>query len=303
MDKTKLKYKQALPLDTKILIAKRRIKEWYDYYDGEVYVSFSGGKDSTVLLHLVREMYPEVEAIFCDTGLEFPEIREFVKSKDNVTWLKPKLNFKQVLDKYGFPVVSKEQSKYINEAVNTKSDKLRHLRLNGRIDKPSQGKISNKHQYLIKANFKISDKCCDIMKKNPIKAFNKISGKFSFTGIMAEDSMLRNQSYLKYGCNSFNSKRPQSRPLMTWLEKDIWEYIKTYDVFYSKIYDMGYKRTGCVFCMFGVHLEKSENRFQILYKTHPHLHKYCMEKLGLKEVLEFININPYPETEIQQELF
>ena len=36
------------------MLAKRRIMEWYDYWDGQVYVSFSGGMDSTVLLALVR---------------------------------------------------------------------------------------------------------------------------------------------------------------------------------------------------------------------------------------------------------
>lgn len=87
---------QALPLDVKIEKTKRRIKEWYDYWDGQVYVSFSGGKDSTVLLDLVRNVcgYTDVPAVFVDTGLEYPEIRRFVKEVNNVEWLKPKKNFK-----------------------------------------------------------------------------------------------------------------------------------------------------------------------------------------------------------------
>ena len=80
---------QSLPLEAKILMAKRRIQEWYDYWDGGVYVSFSGGKDSTVLLHLVRSMYPDVQAVFVNTGLEYPEIQAFVKQHDNVTILRP----------------------------------------------------------------------------------------------------------------------------------------------------------------------------------------------------------------------
>jgi len=79
MTKTELIALQTLSLSTKILWARDKIQRWYEYHGGKVYVSFSGGKDSTVLLHLVREMYPDVPAIFCDTGLEFPEIREFVK--------------------------------------------------------------------------------------------------------------------------------------------------------------------------------------------------------------------------------
>lgn len=74
-----LRQKQSLPLESKIEMSLRRIKEWYSENQGAVYVAFSGGKDSTVLLHLVRSLYPEVPAVFVDTGLEYPEIREFVQ--------------------------------------------------------------------------------------------------------------------------------------------------------------------------------------------------------------------------------
>jgi len=100
---------QAAPLNVKVMLTKQRIRDWVNHYGEEgVYVSFSGGKDSTVLLTLVREMYPNVPAVFCDTGLEYPEIREFVKTWDNVVWLKPKMNFRQVIEKYGYPMISKE---------------------------------------------------------------------------------------------------------------------------------------------------------------------------------------------------
>jgi len=107
---------------------------------------------------------------------------------------------------------------------------------------------------------------------------------------MAEDSRMRKLSYLKGGCNAFSNKKPQSRPIMFWSEKDIWEYIKTKHLPYSKIYDMGYKRTGCMFCMFGVHMEQSPNRFQYMQKTHPKLWAYCIDKLNLKQVLDYIGI-------------
>ena len=73
-----------------------------------------------------------------------------------------------------------------------------------------------------------------------------------------------------------------------WTEKDIWDYIHKYNVSYSKIYDMGYERTGCMFCMFGLQCEKNPNRFDKMKETHPQIYDYCMNKLGIKEVSEFI---------------
>lgn len=112
-----LKILQAYPLDLKIKKTQLRIREWVDYYgvDG-VYVSFSGGKDSTVLLDIVRKMYPDIEAVFCDTGLEYPEIRSFVKSFDNVTILRPKMRFDEVIRKYGYPFIGKEVAERVENA-------------------------------------------------------------------------------------------------------------------------------------------------------------------------------------------
>ena len=106
-----LKLLQALPLELKIAKTKARIKEWVDFYgvDG-VYISFSGGKDSTVLLHIARSMYPNIKAVFSDTGLELPSIRSFVKTHENVDWLKPKLTFGEIVKQYGYPLFSKEIS-------------------------------------------------------------------------------------------------------------------------------------------------------------------------------------------------
>lgn len=108
---------QGLPLSVKVAMTKERIRNWINYYGEEgVYISFSGGKDSTVLLHLVREDYPDIPAVFCDTGLEYPEIREFVKTFENVVWLKPKMNFRQVIERWGYPFISKEVAECVSGA-------------------------------------------------------------------------------------------------------------------------------------------------------------------------------------------
>jgi len=289
---------QGLPLTVKIRKSAQRIIEWYEAWDGDVYISFSGGKDSTVLLNMVRKILGNIPAVFVDTGLEFPEIREFVKTVPNVEWIKPKNNFKQVIEKYGYPMISKEQAHWIYQVRHGKSESLKNMRVKG-INKdgsPTKFKISKKWLYLINAPFEIGDECCRCMKKSPMKIYERKTKRKPFVGTMAGESVLRQKTYLKHGgCNAFNAKRPLSAPLGFWTEVDIWDYIKVFGLMYSRIYDMGYARTGCVFCGFGCHLEKEPNRFQRLYKTHPVLWDYCMRDkskggLGIGDVLDFINV-------------
>jgi 3'-phosphoadenosine 5'-phosphosulfate sulfotransferase (PAPS reductase)/FAD synthetase len=284
-----LRQKQSLPLEAKVAYTQRRIREFYDHFQGQVYVSFSGGKDSTVLLHLVRDLYPEVPAVFCDTGLEYPEIREFVKSTPNVEWLKPKTHFTDIINRWGYPVTNKEQAQFVWEYRNTKSERLKHIRWHG--DEYGRNKIQDRWKVLRHAPFQVSHKCCDYMKKKPFHAYERVSKRVPFIGSMADESKIRLQQALRYEtCNRFDATRPKSEPLTVWMTPDIWEYLKAMNVPYSPIYDMGYDRTGCMFCMFGVHMEKHPNRFQRMKETHPKLWDYCINKLDLKQVMDFIGI-------------
>ena len=308
MNKEELIMLQSLPLDIKIMKTKRRIQEWIDYYgEDKVYISFSGGKDSTVLLDLVRQVNSNIPVVFVDTGLEYPETKEFVNSIDNVIILRPKMSFKQVIEKYGYPMVSKEQANYLDDIRNS-TEKMRIRRLEG--DSKGRFKLSKKWYYLINAPFKVSHRCCNIMKKEPSKRYEKETGRVPFIGTLADESSLRQQSYLKTGCNAFNSKRPNSTPLGFWKEQDILQYIcenklpinKAYGnvVFNNGVYNTTKcDRTGCIFCGFGVHLEKEPNRYQRLELSHPQLHDYCMNKLGFKEVCKYMNI-PYNNKEVKK---
>ena len=189
-------------------------------------------------------------------------------------------------------MASKNNSKILHEIRVTKSKKLLNKRLNG--DKYGRGKLPEKWKFLIDAPFKISHKCCDKLKKEPIKKYEKKTGRKGVLGILAQESFQRRITWYKNGCNSFTSSRPISNPLSFWLFKDIWKYIKVKNLPYCNIYDKGLLSTGCIFCMFGMHKEKAglfyKNKFQLLRELHPKKYEYCMNTLGLKKVLLYSKI-------------
>lgn len=306
MDKNSLKIRQNYPLWMKLEITKRRIEEWVDYYgeDG-VYISFSGGKDSTVLLHIIRSMYPNIEAVFSNTGLEFPEIVQFVKTFDNVTIIRPKMTFKQVIEEKGYPIISKSVANCVRLArknIAEGKDTLRVRQIKG-LEKGSRFNKA-KWEFLLDAPFKISDECCNELKKKPMKEYEKKTGKVPFIATMANEGQQREAAYLKTGCNAFKSGK--SQPMGFWTEQDVLQYIVENDLKICSVYgdiveeaDMlgnksyrttGEQRTGCIYCMFGCHLEEGPNRFQRLRYTHPKQYRYCIEKLGLRKVLDYINV-------------
>lgn len=290
-----LNKRQQYDLDTKIELSKRRIIEWHQHWKGQTFVSFSGGKDSTVLLHLVRSLYPNIPAVFSNTGLEYPEIVAFVRTTDNVVIVKPNISFKQVLDLYGYPVASKIVAQKVRAIRHPTGDNAASIQLY-LTGKTTDGrdlahfKLSHRWRCLIDAPFEVSERCCDYIKKHPLQSYQRETGRKPYLGTMAIESSIRRIAYLRTGCNIYEGRNIKSTPLAFWLEKDIWAYIERYDLSYSSIYDKGVRSTGCIYCMFGVHLEESPNRFEILKRIHPKLWRYCMDDLGIREVLNYIGV-------------
>ncbi len=304
-----LQKRQQWPLHHKIDHALGTVEAFIARTGKVPYVSFSGGKDSTVLLDMIRRfLKPDMKAVFCNTGNEFPEIVKFVRRTENVTVIRPEMTVRQVLEKYGFPLISKEQALYIRQAKTTKSAKLLALRLNGTDQKNGMVycKISEKWKYLIKAPFMLSEKCCECLKKRPFAKYNKQTGELPILGMMAGESRGRTRGYIaRGGCNSFSENHPVSYPLSIWTDADIWAYIKEFKVPYCELYDKGADRTGCMFCGFGAHIEKT-SRFARLRELHPKAYGifmgYTNNGVTYREALERIGVQ-LPDGVRQLDLF
>lgn len=302
--------RKYLPYKLKLILTQKRIEDWYEYWNSDVYVSFSGGLDSTVLLHLVRKhLCNDIPAVFSNTGLEYPELVDFVKTFDDVTTIKPKKSFREVIKEYGYPIISKETAAKIRKLRHGKlSDKYRNYLMNG--DKRGKlGKLADKWKFLIDAPFDTSEKCCDVMKKKPFKEYHKKTNRYPYIGITQDEGFQRQRQYEKTGCNVYDGSTIKSQPMGFWTKQDVLRYavennLKICSVYgeikqdsKGKYYTTGVERTGCMYCGFGCHLEQCPNRFQKMERTHPKIYNYCMKDwekggLGMAKVLDYINV-PY----------
>lgn len=297
-----LKEMQSYPLDMKISFTKSRIREFVRKENA--YFSFSGGKDSEVLVYIGAETlkdlgYTEMHVTYVNTGLEYLSVRDFVEEFCNYVEkevgikiilhkLTPKRNFLSVLTDEGYPVISKEVSQCIREARcglqnNDGSYSYQIEKLNGtHMDKNGNLSAYNmpRYKFLLDAPFMISEKCCNITKKDPAKKFEEESGLAPIMATMACESRLRKTKWINNGCNVFDGERPNSCPMSFWVTNDVLEYIykenlpiaPAYErvVAESEIYGQmdilsflgayegckycttGCDRTGCIFCLFGI---------------------------------------------------
>ena len=197
---------QSLPLSAKIRMTEYRINQWIEEFgqDG-VYVSFSGGKDSTVLLDIVHNVcgYKRVPAVFVDVPTQYPELKTFAidfckKNEIDLEILKPEISFMEVCKKYGFPLLSKKNADAIEGAKRGIKNKKYNFRLNNvgvGVDeaielglklpndemieryKKTNGENSKfytpKLKYMLVSPFDVSSKCCDVMKKKTCTYLSK----------------------------------------------------------------------------------------------------------------------------------
>lgn len=267
--------RQAWPWKQKVDHSLGVIDQFLSRIDGKAFVSFSGGKDSSVLLDLCRIINPNIKAVFFNTGMEFPDIIRHVKElKDkgyDIEVINPKKKPSEIWSKYGFPPVSKEQAHklwYMKNAPESKTSLVSN-------SDNSLHNVSRCFRFLARETFDCNSKCCDVLKKNPSHDYQKRTGLFPIIGTMASESLLRKEQYLlRGGCNSFDGKKIFSTPLSIWNDADVWAYINDRHLKIADIYGKGVKRTGCVCCGFGAHLE--QGRFDVLYNLYPKMYQHIM---------------------------
>jgi len=299
--------RKNLPWEAKQNLTETRIIDWSNHWDGMVYVSFSGGLDSTVLLHFVRKILgKDVPAVFVDTGLEYPELKEHVKTFDNVRWLRPEKSFRQVIHDHGYPLVSKEVAAIVRKLrTGNLSERYRNYLLHG-DERGKFGKIPECWKFLIDAPFATSEKCCTVMKVKPFHKYQKETGRYPFIGVTQDEGLRRKRTYEKTGCNVFDAKDPISKPLGFWTRQDILRYVVENNLAIANVYGdivyenglyrtTGEQRTGCMYCAFGCHLEGYPNRYQRMALKDPQIWEYCIRPyeaggLGFGSVLDYINV-------------
>ena len=201
-------------------------------------------------------------------------------------------------------------------------------------DKDRSQYSQERYKFMLNAPFEICNLCCNVMKKNPSHEYNKETDKKPITAQLAEENRLRTQKWLENGCNGFEMKNPMSVPMAFWTEQDVLQYIKEHDLKMASVYGeivhdegvdgqislfdfglceqcgelktTGCRRTGCIMCAFGLFLEKGENRFDRLHKTHQKIFDYIMrggcfseeglwkpsnDGLGYWFIIQWINIH------------
>ncbi len=270
----------ALPLEEKIRNSVDLIGTVLEKHQRPV-VACSFGKDSMVMLHLVRQLRPDVDVVYNNTGVEFPENVTFARRMGeewslNMHVTRPETTFWKVVDQYGWPLLGKD--------------------CYGRA-----------RQKWARAEARISAKCCEVLKEKPSnKLIAGLGADVILLGTLATESRNRRFRWMEHG-EYFQNKREnfwKCHPIATWTEADVWAYHELHQIPHCPIYDMGHKRNGCWPC--GMDIKFKDNHLSVLRQTHPRLWRFLMVDKGLgKELMKLklclddgqMNIDHYVDVE------
>lgn len=287
-------------LDMHVTEAMHRIEELYYETDGHCYVSFSGGKDSTVLLALIKlceDIYtiPKdgIPAVFSNTGIEMGVTADFVRwVKDNwyrnTVILRPEHSFDWVLKNKGKPVKSKLRSEFLNRwHTEKRTDNVKRNLVDGITNTGHRARrtvLADKDMHMLHDEFPIlpSQECCRILKKTPFKAYAKENGKRGYAyGIRTAEGGARSMNAVLHKggkiCTTISGGYIQKAPIVDWPDEVLEEFIQKYNVPLSDAYTKyGFHRTGCMACPFA--LDVADN-LKYLHDHEPNRYKAAMHWL------------------------
>ena len=278
---------------------KEKIKSIIEKYGEEnFYISFSGGKDSCVLSSLVDMAIPDnkIPRVYANTGIELNMIRNFVfqlaEFDDRIKIITPKVPIKKMLEEEGYPFKSKAHSLYLSEYQRMGEKSGAYKRYMFPEEKRKRYGCPNclKYQFTPEFNLKISKKCCDRLKKEPIKKWMKENNKpITITGMLKEEGGSRNN------LTCFNTRNKKFHPLSV-VSKE-WEewFIKEHNIKICDIYKPPYnfERTGCKGCPYAIEIQKEldtlekffpEERIQCEYIWKPVYDEYRRIGYRLKKL-------------------
>lgn len=293
---------QNLPYEVKVKRAELRAREFVERLDDigkTAYISV-GGLDSITLLVFLRSIGLDIPAVSV-SALEDKSIQK-VHKELGVIRIAPGKSKKEILQEYGFPVISKKIAGRIELLQNPteKNKTVRHAIITGECGeqghfaKNSRMKLPNKWLELFAgyenenegvayqiAPFKVSNKCCLYMKEQPCDHWAKEHNSAPFLGLMASEGGQREESFVEHGCNYFGKTVIRSAPFAPFLRQDLLQLALDLKVpvpeIYGeirrksdgKLYTTKAQRTGCNMCGFGIHLEKRPHRFDRLRERNP----------------------------------
>lgn len=264
-------------------IAKiKAINEQYDL-EHNAYISFSGGKDSTILHYLIDIALPNnnIPRVYANTGIEYKMVREYVKKlaeiDERFVILNQTRNIKQTLEKYGYPFKSKEHSLRVEQFNhNSNANYIKKYISGYDFRKNEKSKFvcpqSLKYQFEERGKYNYSNLCCYKLKKALFKNYEKTTNLFiSLTGMRQDEGGNR----ARLGCTIFDKgKLKHFHPLIIVSEQWEEDFIKHNNIKLCALYypPYNFKRTGCKGCPFALDLQ---NQLDIMRELLPNEYKQC----------------------------
>lgn len=250
----RLKQLRAFALDEKVEVALGVIDALLAATD-KVAVAFSGGRDSLVALHLVRQRRPDVQVVFVNTGIEFPETITYVRKlakewRINLHEARPKRNFWKLARERGLPIGGRGNGFFMKDLAQ-------------------------------KADVKLANACCNQLKITPARQFySEVGTEGVVTGLRVDESLMRKLNFADYGALRFSRDYGTlvAWPLYAWLQPDIDAYVARHTLPLNPIYGMGHQRVGCWSCMHD--MLYPDSRLFKLKETHPGMYHTLKRQFG-----------------------